>query len=275
MSFDSGCMTGRSKSVPRWRRQIPTTILPNHSIHRASLSSAALGCGAQIRQRLPLRRRRLMTTRLHAGSISLLALLSFSSGLLAASTIPAFPGAEGFGANATGGRGGALYEVTNLNDSGPGSLRDAVSEGSRTIIFRVSGTIDLTRPLVVAKPNITIAGQTAPGDGICLRNATFGIATQNVIVRYIRSRLGDVSAREEDSIGILHDCRNVILDHCSATWSIDECLSTSGDDADITIQWCLIAEPLNHSKHAKGPHGYGSLARANGPISWHHNLCAP
>jgi pectate lyase len=188
--------------------------------------------------------------------------------------LPAFPGAEGFGAKATGGRGGEVYEVTNLNDSGPGSLRDAVSKGNRTVVFRVSGTIELKKKLTLTQPNITIAGQTAPGDGICLKDFTFGIATQNVIVRYLRCRLGDLSGQEEDSISILNGAKNVIVDHCSATWSVDECLSTSGNDTDITVQWCLIAEPLNNSIHQKGAHGYGSLARANGRVSWHHNLWA-
>jgi pectate lyase len=188
--------------------------------------------------------------------------------------LPAFPGAEGFGAKASGGRGGQVYEVTNLNDSGPGSLRDAVSKGNRTVVFRVSGTIELKKKLTLTQPNITIAGQTAPGDGICLKNYTFGIATQNVIVRYLRCRLGDLSGQEEDSISILNGASNAILDHCTATWSVDECLSTSGNDTDITVQWCLIAEPLNNSIHQKGAHGYGSLARANGRISWHHNLWA-
>src|SRR5438876_4949241 len=90
--------------------------------------------------------------------------------------VPAFPGAEGFGAGVTGGRGGAVYEVTNLNDTGPGSLRDAVSEGNRTVVFRVSGTIALEKRLVLTRPNLTIAGQTAPGDGICLRNFTFEVS---------------------------------------------------------------------------------------------------
>jgi pectate lyase len=188
--------------------------------------------------------------------------------------LPAFPGAEGFGAKATGGRGGEVYEVTNLNDAGPGSLRDAVSKGNRTVVFRVSGTIELKKKLTLKQPNITIAGQTAPGDGICLKDYTFGIATENVVVRYLRCRLGDLSRQEEDAISILHGAKNVILDHCSATWSVDECLSTSGNDTDITVQWCLIAEPLNNSIHEKGAHGYGSLARANGRISWHHNLWA-
>lgn len=186
---------------------------------------------------------------------------------------PAFPGAEGFGAHVSGGRGGAVYEVTNLDDSGPGSLRDAVAQSNRTIVFRVSGTIELKKKLILTKPNITIAGQTAPGDGICLRNCTFEISTQNVIVRYLRSRLGDESRQEDDSIN-LRNCRDVILDHCSASWSIDEALSLAGNVSNVTVQWCLIAESLNNSFHAKGPHGYGSLARANGPVTMHHNLWA-
>jgi pectate lyase len=167
-----------------------------------------------------------------------------------------------------------VYEVTNLNDSGPGSLRDAVSKGNRTVVFRVSGTIELKKRLVVTQPNLTIAGQTAPGDGICLRNFTFAVASRNVIVRYLRSRLGDVSRQEDDSMGVLHGASNVIFDHCSASWSIDEALSLSGNETDVTIQWCIIAEPLNNSLHAKGPHGYGSLARSNGRVSLHHNLWA-
>jgi pectate lyase len=188
--------------------------------------------------------------------------------------LPAFPGAEGFGAQASGGRGGEVYEVTNLNDAGPGSLRDAVSKGQRTVVFRVSGTIELKKRLIVTQPDITIAGQTAPGDGICLRNYPFAVASRNVIVRYLRSRLGDETRQEEDSMGVLHGASNVIFDHCSATWSIDEALSLSGNETDVTIQWCLIAEPLNNSFHKKGAHGYGSLMRSNGRVTLHHNLWA-
>jgi pectate lyase len=197
-----------------------------------------------------------------------------ASAVSSISPLPAFPGAEGSGSYTPGGRGGTVYEVTNLEDSGPGSFRDAVSQGHRTIVFRISGTIDLKSPLRVSQPFVTIAGQTAPGDGICLRNCTFQISTHDVIVRFIRSRLGDESGREEDSISILNGCHDVILDHCSATWSVDECLSTSGMDHNITVQWCLIAEALNGSTHSKGAHGYGSLARADGPVTWHHNLWA-
>lgn len=203
----------------------------------------------------------------------LFAFLLLSVVAVAAAPLPAFPGAEGFGATTPGGRGGKVLRVTTLEDSGPGSFRAACdAEGPRVIVFDVAGTIALRKPITVKNPFLTIAGQTAPGDGICLRDASFGVATHDVIVRFLRVRLGDVSSREDDCIDLHHGARNCILDHCSATWSIDECLSTSGDVQDCTIQWCLIGESLNQSKHAKGKHGYGSLARANGPMSWHHNL---
>lgn len=189
--------------------------------------------------------------------------------------LPAFPGAEGFGSTTPGGRGGRVIFVTNLSDAGPGSFREACeAEGPRIVIFSVSGLITLAQPIVIKNPYLTIAGQTAPGDGICLRNYTFVIATHDVIVRYLRSRLGDLSAQEADSITLASGAQNVVLDHCSATWSIDEALSLAGNVSNVTVQWCLIAEGLNHSKHAKGAHGYGSLSRANGPVTWHHNLWA-
>src|SRR6266498_181693 len=191
------------------------------------------------------------------------------------SVIPAFPGAQGFGSTTPGGRGGKVIPVTNLNDSGDGSFRAACdAEGSRIIIFRVSGLISLASPIVVKNPYLTVAAQTAPGDGVCLRNFTFNIATHDVVVRYLRSRLGDLSSQEADSITLLAGARDVILDHCSATWSIDEALSLAGNVSNVTVQWCLIANALNHSKHAKGDHGYGSLSRANAPVTWHHNLWA-
>jgi pectate lyase len=196
-----------------------------------------------------------------------------SSNAGATLTVPAFPGAQGFGANTPGGRGGRVIFVTNLNDAGPGSLRAACdADGPRTVIFRVSGLISLASPITVKNPFLTIAGQTAPGDGICLRNFTFNIATHDVVVRYLRSRLGDLSAQESDSITLVSGAHDVVLDHCSATWSIDESLSLAGNVSNVTIQWCLIGNALNHSKHAKGDHGYGSLSRANGPVTWHHNL---
>src|SRR3954470_2865872 len=205
-------------------------------------------------------------------SASLL-LPSLALSAAALDTLPAFPGAEGFGATTPGGRGGKVYLVTTLDDSGPGSLREACeAEGPRTVLFRVAGTIVLKKTITVTHPFLTVAGQSAPGDGICLRGYTFGVATHDVIVRYLRSRLGDETSQESDCIDLLNGAHDCVLDHCSATWSIDECLSTSGVDSNCTIQWCLIGESLNQSKHAKGKHGYGSLARANGPMTWHHNL---
>lgn len=205
-------------------------------------------------------------------AVLLLATLALAAAPLPAG-LPSFPGAEGFGATTPGGRGGRAIFVTNLDDSGPGSLRAACeAEGPRIVVFRVAGYIALKRPITVTQPFLTIAGQSAPGDGVCLRDASFGIATHDVIVRYLRCRLGDESGRQDDCLDLLGRAYHCILDHCSATWSVDECLSTSGDNQNCTIQWCLIGESLNQSKHAKGKHGYGSLARANGPVSWHHNL---
>jgi hypothetical protein len=186
---------------------------------------------------------------------------------------PAFPGAEGFGARTPGGRGGRVIAVTSLDDSGPGTLREACNtKGPRIIVFRVSGIIDLKTPIVVDEPFATVAGQTAPGEGICLRGNEFKVRTHDVIVRFLRSRPGDISGNEVDAMGVMNGGRNVVFDHCSANWSVDECLSPSGDVANVTIQWCLIGEALNKSVHSKGAHGYGSLVRATGGLTLHHNL---
>jgi hypothetical protein len=195
-----------------------------------------------------------------------------------ATSIPAFPGAEGFGAEAVGGRGGQVLFVTNLNDSGPGSLRAVVeADGSRTVIFCVSGTIALESTLAITKPYITIAGQTAPGDGICLKNYALVISADHVIVRYIRCRPGDDAGSEGDALSISSG-QDIIVDHCSTSWSVDETLSasTSGQLGNVTVQWCIISESLNNSVHHKGSHGYGSLIRGswgNG-YTFHHNLYA-
>lgn len=187
--------------------------------------------------------------------------------------VPAFPGAEGFGANTPGGRGGRVLFVTNLDDSGPGSLRAACeTEGPRIVVFRVGGVIRLRSTLEISEPYLTLAGQTAPGDGICLRDQSFVVGTHDVVIRYLRSRLGDESGQQDDCITIGHGARNVVVDHCSASWSVDETLSLAGDVANVTVQWCLIGEALNESIHGKGEHGLGTLARANGPVSFHHNL---
>lgn len=203
--------------------------------------------------------------------------------LLAGAAPLAFPGAEGAGAHALGGRGGRVITVTTLADSGPGSLREAVeAAGPRTIVFAVSGTIQLTKALRVRQPRLTIAGQSAPGGGITLRDHPLEIAADDVVIRYIRSRLGDESRTETDAIWILSG-RRIILDHVSASWSVDETLSASANYTrpgegfyDLTVQWSIIANSLTHSLHAKGEHGYGSLIRGGrgAKISFHHNLWA-
>jgi pectate lyase len=190
-------------------------------------------------------------------------------------SIPSFPGAEGSGATTPGGRGGRVIEVTNLNDNGPGSLRAACeAEGPRIVVFQVTGLISLEKPINVRNPFMTLAAQTAPGDGICLRNYPLAVATHDVIIRYLRSRLGDQGRGEDDAFTLAHGTSRVIVDHCSASWSIDESLSLAGNVKDVTVQWCVIAEGLDRNKHSKGAHGYGTLGRANGNVSMHHNLWA-
>ncbi len=194
---------------------------------------------------------------------------------------PAFPGAEGFGAYARGGRGGDVYTVTNLDDSGPGSLRYGIqtAKGPRTVVFAVSGLISLKTALDINKDYITIAGQTAPGDGICLKDDCLKISANHVVVRYIRSRLGCKAGKESDAISVSSG-KNIIMDHCSASWSVDECFSCSTGDKgridSVTVQWSIIAEALHKSIHKKGPHGYGALIRGcyGASYSYHHNLFA-
>ena len=192
-----------------------------------------------------------------------LALLALAAGgPAAASELPAFPGAEGYGAGTPGGRGGKVLLVTNLNDSGPGSLRAAcATAGPRIIVFRVSGMIDLAKAIQVTEPFVTIAGQSAPGEGICLRGNTFDVATHDAVVRFLRNRAGDQAGKELDAMNVGHGSRRVVMDHCSANWSVDECLSLSGDVQDVTVSWCVIGEALNHSIHHKG----GPRLRLSGP----------
>lgn len=195
----------------------------------------------------------------------------------------AFPGAEGAGRLALGGRGGQVLRVTNLADSGPGSLRAAIeAKGPRTIVFDTGGVIQLKKPLKINNGQVTVAGQTAPGGGITLRDHPLIISADDVVVRYIRSRLGDEARVQNDAISI-ESGRRIILDHVSASWSVDETLSAGSryDPPengwyDVTVQWAIIAESLNASAHDKGEHGYGSLVRGGhgARISWHHNLWA-
>ena len=184
---------------------------------------------------------------------------------------PAFPGAEGFGKYTLGGRGGRIIEVTNLNDSGPGSFRAACeAEGPRTVVFRVSGTIPLESSLKIKHPYLTIAGQTAPGDGICIKNYQVNFNSRHIIMRYLRFRPGDERGKEQDGFGGQGD--HIIIDHCTASWGVDETFSIN-KGTNLTVQWCLVSESLTKSIHKKGSHGYGGLWGGPGG-SWHHNILA-
>jgi len=180
----------------------------------------------------------------------------------------AFPGAEGFGATTPGGRGGEVIEVTNLDDSGPGSLRHALEQvGPRTIVFRVSGTIEMESDITVENPNVTVAGQTAPGDGIALKNYQLMISADDVIVRYLRFRRGRANEGRTDSLSISW-AENVIVDHCSMSWGTDQTLSTWIGTKNITVQWSIISEALHHNSH-------GFAASLGGvSASYHHLLFA-
>lgn len=208
-----------------------------------------------------------------------------------ARALPAFPGAEGWGSETPGGRGGRVIAVTNLNDSGPGSLREAVTaKGPRNVVFRVSGTIRLKSHLRVTEPFITIAGQTAPGDGICLRDAGLYVQTHDVVIRYIRSRVGDSLVEEfdtQDALQISDDAPdddngvyNIVIDHCSFSWSIDECVGIRVPAHDVTFSWNIVSEalrqPFTKEQIGKERSHSMSLILSGGPTrcSLHHNLLA-
>jgi len=211
-------------------------------------------------------------------------------GLIAASAVfaavprpqvPAFPGAEGAGAVTPGGRGGRVIYVTNLQDRGAGSFRDAVeAAGPRTVVFEVSGRIELQSPVVIKHPFLTVAGQTAPGDGICISGDTTTIDASDVIIRYLRFRRGNLTSRD-DALNAVHSPGRIIIDHCSFSWGLDENVSIyrymkpdgkGGFEKlpieDVTIQWSISSEALDVHNHAFGATWGGRRA------SFHHNLFA-
>ena len=231
-----------------------------------------------MRRCFPRCRLRLTTT---------LALVLLASAAGAAKEIPAFPGAEGFGSTTPGGRGGRVIAVTSLDDDGPGSLRAACeAKGPRMVVFRVGGTIRLRKHLRITEPFITIAGQTAPGGGVLLRDAGMWIETHDVVVRFIRVRYGPSLNEYYGSADAVHvegkDCYNDIIDHCSFSWSIDEVASVCGPSHDVTYSWNIIAEGLKTpftnaelGKDEKEPRSHSmGMMLGNDPdrCSIHHNL---
>jgi hypothetical protein len=193
-------------------------------------------------------------------------------GVSNAFAVDGFPGAEGSGRYATGGRGGTVYEVTNLNNSGAGSIVDAVSQANRTVVFRVSGTIPLGSVILKPKSNITIAGQTAPGDGICLKGRIqIKNNVHDIIIRYIRVRVDAGGANDNGDAIDIDSGNNIIIDHVTASYGRDETISCTDNSDNVTVQWCIISEALTFQSHS-----YGSLIRGRSgqEKTYHHNLYA-
>ena len=194
-----------------------------------------------------------------------------------AENVLAFPGADGGGRYTTGGQGGSIYVVNSLEDDvvDPkiGTLRYGIqTTGKRIIVFNVAGRIDLKGDLSIRSGSVTILGQSAPGDGICISGYPVLVRANNVIIRFIRFRMGDLNGREADALTIEKGHSNIIIDHCSCSWSTDECLSIYGVN-NATVQYCIVSESLNNSVHAKGAHGYAGIWGGKN-TSFHHNLLA-
>jgi hypothetical protein len=221
-----------------------------------------------------------MANRFSYFRIFMVIILSTTTTILMAQQ-PAFPGAEGFGKYATGGRGGQVVTVTNINDQGEGSLRWALEQFPGepvTIVFATSGLIDLKTPLVIRRSNVTIAGQTAPGDGICLKGHSLIVSGAgkggnkgNIIIRYIRSRPG--AMLKSGVYGFdMENCHDVIVDHCSFSWANEECAAMY-DTKNTTVQWCIVSEGLYEAGHQKGHRSYGGVWGGQ-YATYHHNLIA-
>lgn len=201
---------------------------------------------------------------MHRFLFCFLATVALAPAATSAALLPAFPGAEGFGALATGGRGGSIYRVTTLADAGPGSFRDAVSQPHRIVVFEVAGTIALTENIDVAS-DLTIAGQTAPGEGICLSGRSVSLGGHaNIIVRYLRFRMGIAGDRGKKSLG-LDKSANIVIDHCSIEWGRWDNLGITVGSHDITVQNCLIAEAIH-------PQSFGALIDTVTNVTLSHNL---
>jgi pectate lyase len=195
---------------------------------------------------------------------------------------PAFPGAQGFGAHTIGGRGGRVIEVTNLNDAGAGSLRAALeAPGARIVVFRTGGTIELSDEIEVRNPYLTVAGQTAPGGGITLKSrpsnqsGTIDIVTHDVVLRYLRMRSGPHTEEgESNPLALDEGAFNVVVDHCSLSWGVNENLTTYDETHDITLSWNVISEGLSRSVHPEGEHSRGLFISGDGSrnVTAHHNL---